>query len=110
MRVARVSFEPHAHAVHDVGPTHVSEGEHGWDVLVFIRRVKGLQIPPKVVLRKGQVNRDDLVNREDVVAIDLGIDNTERNHHTHGNDNEVRNVHSRYRKVHGSMTHEFLKS
>ena len=36
----------------------------------------GLQIPPKVVLRKGQVNRDDLVNREDIVAIDLGIDNT----------------------------------
>ena len=86
MRVARVSFEPHAHAVHDVGTTHVSEGQHGWDVLVFVRRVMGLQIPPKVVLRKSQVNRDDLVNREDVVAIDLGIDNTERNHHIHGND------------------------
>ena len=42
----------------------------------------GLQIPPKVVLRKGQVNRDDLVNREDVVAIDLGEKHLNLQHET----------------------------
>ena len=110
MKIARVPFEPHAHAVHDVCSTHVSEGEHGRDVLVFVGHVIELQISPKFFLRKGQLDGDDLVKREDVVAVKLGIDTAERNHHTQGADNGVRHVQSRGRKVHGRMTYEFLKS
>ena len=41
------------------------------DVLVLIRLVVGLQQRPKVRLREREVNGDDLIDREDVVAVDL---------------------------------------
>ena len=71
VHVARIALQPNPHAVHDVRATHVHQGQMRGDVLVLVRLVVGLQQRPKVRLRKREVNGDDLIDREDVVAVDL---------------------------------------
>ena len=71
VHVARIALQPNPHAVHDVRATHVCQGQMRGDVLVLVCVVVGLQQRPKVRLGKRQVDCDDLVDRENVVAVDL---------------------------------------
>ena len=72
VHVAGIALQPNPHAVHDVRATHVRQGQVRGDVFVFVCLVVGLQQRPKVRLRECEVNGDDLIDRENVVAVDLG--------------------------------------
>ena len=71
MHVAGIALQPNPYTVPDMCATHVRQGQMRGDVFVFVRLVVGLQQRPKVRLRKCEVNGDDLIDREDVVAVDL---------------------------------------
>ena len=71
--VAGVALESDPDAVDGMRPTDVGKRQVGDDVLVLVRVVIVLQFGPEVGLREIQVHADDLINREDVVPVDLRL-------------------------------------
>ena len=73
MAVAGVALESDPDAVDGMRPTDVGKRQVGDDVLVLVRVVIVLQLGPEVGLREIQVHADDLINRENVVPVDLRL-------------------------------------